>query len=55
MTPVTLTAVNTSGPPLASKADVRGETFARNAAAQDQLRAELHDRLAAAALGLWIG
>ncbi len=51
MTPVTLTAVNTSGTPLASKADVRGATFGRNAAAQDQLRAELHDRLAAAALG----
>ncbi|WP_336031722.1 carboxyl transferase domain-containing protein [Geodermatophilus sp. FMUSA9-8] len=48
---MTLTAVNTSGTPLASKADVRGATFGRNAAAQDQLRAELHDRLAAAALG----
>ncbi|WP_456914233.1 carboxyl transferase domain-containing protein [Geodermatophilus sp. SYSU D00696] len=57
---MTLTAVNSSesapagvdtGAVLTSRVDVRGETFARNAATQGELRAQLHDKLAAAALG----
>ncbi|WP_456878083.1 carboxyl transferase domain-containing protein [Geodermatophilus sp. SYSU D00710] len=57
---MTLTAVNSServpagvdtGAVLTSRVDVRGETFARNAATQEELRAQLHDKLAAAALG----
>ncbi|MGY1607509.1 carboxyl transferase domain-containing protein [Geodermatophilus sp. SYSU D00700] len=40
-----------TGAVLTSRVDVRGETFARNAATQEELRAQLHDKLAAAALG----
>ncbi|HYO36598.1 MAG TPA: hypothetical protein VER97_11020, partial [Geodermatophilus sp.] len=50
---MTLTSVNPvdGGTVLGTRADVRGEASARNAAAQQELRAQLHDRLAAAALG----
>ena len=53
MTGVTLTPVNSvdAGTVLGTRADVRSEAFARNAAAQEELRAQLHDKLATAALG----